>query len=196
MYLVKNLYEENISIKDLVNFLDNNKLVTRYYLIKHDKDKMSNGEYKKSHYHLLIESDNTSHHLKNDLQTSFKVLYSNISQCSIETCRSAKSQLRYLIHKDNLEKAQYDVTDVISNDIENYYEMIQDQEKRTEADIMLDLFYDYVVEKVENDKKLPEDFDVLMWFKVRGHLSYYIKNKNNLNQMIRTIALALNAKPF
>lgn len=89
----------------------------KYYYILHDKDyNKKTGEIKKAHYHLLIKLDNAI-----SIEKIIKALINERgSQEAIENdfsiVKSFKGMVRYLIHKDNPEKEQYKLEEVVTND--------------------------------------------------------------------------------
>ena len=89
----------------------------KYYYILHDRDvNDKTGEIKKPHYHLLVKLDNAI-----SIEKIIKSLLNERgTQEAIENdfsiVKSFKGMLRYLIHKDNLEKEQYNLNEIITND--------------------------------------------------------------------------------
>lgn len=83
----------------------------RYWLILHDKDKFDDGTDKKPHIHVVVEYGN-----KRDLSSvkaEYKML--GMEERFVDTCNK-RAMIRYLIHKDNPEKYQYDKSKVDTND--------------------------------------------------------------------------------
>ncbi len=91
----------------------------KYYVVLHDKDIINDmGELKKAHYHLLVKLDNAI-----DIKKIYDILnYSNNERTlqaivnNLSVVKSFKSMVRYLIHRDNKEKYQYNLEDIITND--------------------------------------------------------------------------------
>lgn len=89
----------------------------KYYYILHDRDCNSKtGEIKKAHYHLLVKLENAI-----SIDKILKALVNERgSQEAIENdfsiVKSFKGMVRYLIHKDNPEKEQYKLEEVVTND--------------------------------------------------------------------------------
>lgn len=68
----------------------------------HDRDINPDGEVKKSHYHVtLLFSSNKSYE-------QVKALTDSVNAPIPIKCQSVKGSIRYMVHKDNPEKAQYD----------------------------------------------------------------------------------------
>ena len=89
----------------------------KYYYILHDRDiNNKTGEVKKAHYHLLVKLENAI-----SIEKIIKSLVNERgSQEAIENdfsiVKSFKGMVRYLIHKDNPEKEQYKLEEVVTND--------------------------------------------------------------------------------
>lgn len=129
----------------------------KYYAILHDKDVFDKtGELKKPHYHLLVKLDNAI-----SIDKIIKSLLNERgTQEAIENdfsiVKSFKGMVRYLIHKDDSDKHQYDMNDIITNDrnlsyyfndntiVENF-QLITDIIKENKILTMRDLIY-YCVE--------------------------------------------------
>lgn len=76
-----------------------------YIYILHDKDFNENGEIKKEHYHVILRFSN-----QKTLSSLSKKL--NIGENNFYEIKSFTGQLRYLIHYDDDDKYQYDVSDL------------------------------------------------------------------------------------
>lgn len=74
----------------------------------HDKDINPTGEPKKAHYHVIIMFDGK----KSDAQVA--EIFSSIGGVGLEPVKNLRGYARYLCHLDNPDKAQYDVSDVVS----------------------------------------------------------------------------------
>lgn len=89
----------------------------KYYYVLHDRDANDKtGEIKKAHYHLLIKLDNAI-----SIEKIIKALVNERgTQEAIENdfsiVKSFKGMVRYLIHKDNPEKVEYKLEEVVTND--------------------------------------------------------------------------------
>ena len=86
----------------------------------HDKDVNPDGEVKKSHYHVIITYNNTTtYNAVKDLTDSLN--------CPIpQPLEQVRGYYRYLTHKDNPEKYQYDekdITTINGFDILDYVEL-------------------------------------------------------------------------
>lgn len=75
----------------------------QFYYILHDKD---NDEL--PHYHLVINYKNA--HFFNSLRLKYYGAH-------LETCNYLNLSIQYLIHKNNPEKYQYDVSSICTNDV-------------------------------------------------------------------------------
>lgn len=102
-----------------------------YAYILHDKDFNENGELIKQHYHVLIR-------LKDACTISALSNRLGVAENYIEpTKNNYINGLRYLIHKDNKEKYQYEIDNVIGTLKET---LIKDLDKdKNESDYILEL---------------------------------------------------------
>ena len=103
-----------------------------YWYVFHDKDLDDNGTVKKRHLHLVCYDSSPA---------SISKAIKNFEGCTlpncVEACRNGRAMLRYLIHKDDPDKFQYDPKDVESNNIGQFSEAIED------SDNVVSLFKDY-----------------------------------------------------
>lgn len=77
----------------------------------HDKDTLPDGTLKKPHYHIMLVWDNTTTTTKaNEIVEDMKGV--RPPQDNLFACSSVSSCARYLIHRDNADKFQYDSKDV------------------------------------------------------------------------------------
>lgn len=72
----------------------------------HDRDVNPDGEIKKAHYHILLMYE--APHTYNQAQE----IFNSIGATKCEVVKSLRGQARYLCHLDNLEKEQYNISDV------------------------------------------------------------------------------------
>lgn len=156
----------------------------------HDKDVNPDGEPKKPHYHIMMM--HTSVKTREQAIEAFK----EIEGVGCEVINSRRGYARYLIHKDNPEKYQYDEKDVISLSGADYYEtisLVSDKYavlndvimfiKDNNIDNVLDL-YNYAVEN-----------DCLDWKRIIQDKSFVVNMFCNANyQRNKDIKKALNAK--
>lgn len=178
-YDVRNLYEEHYPRDDLIKFLESHQDLL-YFGILHNKDIFPTGEVKKPHFHLIIGVDKDSKIAKSYLSSLFddEALY-------FQNVRSLPHYVRYLTHKDNLEKYQYSDSDVFTNDINLYEELILKPISVSKTDALLDELYQYLLsyDFANNDI----DIDIFIWFRDKMKLDYYIKNKKNIDDLIHLL---------
>lgn len=92
---------------ELKNGLEKIKFnLAKYAYIKHDKDIDVDGVVKKLHFHVLLEFINGAN--KKQLCVDF-----NLKPNMFQSVSNVIGYLRYLVHKDDAEKYQYSVDDVI-----------------------------------------------------------------------------------
>lgn len=72
----------------------------------HDKDINADGEVKKAHIHVILQFSS------NKSQSQVTEIMSMVNAPKAIPCRNTRGAIRYLIHADNPEKAQYSKNDV------------------------------------------------------------------------------------
>lgn len=96
----------------------------------HDMDLKEDGSNKKPHFHLLVAYPNAT--TLNNFKSLFEICGLQKSDLHmVEFCNSGIGYFRYLTHKDNPEKAQYDDCQIR---IYNDYDGIFDKFRKTEID--------------------------------------------------------------
>lgn len=92
-----------------------------YWYIYHDSDLDDNGSIKKKHLHLVCYDSSPA-----TIQKAIK----NFEGCTlpnlVEAVRNGRAMLRYLIHKDDSDKFQYNSSLVQTNNIGQFLEAIGD----------------------------------------------------------------------
>lgn len=86
----------------------------------HDKDKNPDGTQKKPHYHVMVMFDT-----KKNFDTQVKPIFDRIHAVGREEVLSTRGYARYLCHKDNPEKYQYDESEVTAMNGACYRTMIE-----------------------------------------------------------------------
>lgn len=125
----------------------------------HDKDINPTGEPKKAHYHIILCYSGP---------TTFKCVKSitdSLNQPIPIALEQVRGYFRYLTHKDNPEKYQYnekDITTINDFDIDNYNDLSVSQIKS----IMIDL------QKIIRDNEISEYCDLLDFLLDNDLLSY------------------------
>jgi len=122
------IHETNEQVKHEQILNACNELCFIYYaFILHDKFSIVEKEEqeKTNHYHLVLKSEKIldKNSVLNMLTEGLGVPKETIS---VQKCSSLKQQVRYLIHKDQAEKFQFDASDIITNDIEQTTEFLSD----------------------------------------------------------------------
>lgn len=109
------------NIHNLEDFVNNAETIPRAYAyIVHDKDILDNGDLKRVHIHLIlcytnprsidsVEKSLLEYMNKNELE------HQNVF---IEPCRNVKSSFDYLIHKNDKDKYQYPIDNVVCSSID------------------------------------------------------------------------------
>lgn len=102
LYPDSDSYDVSAVLSDLVGVFD------QWAYILHDSDFDADGNLKKPHYHFYGKSA--------DKLTSSGIAYRvHIPESSCRVVSRWKSALRYLVHADNPEKHQYNVSDISAN---------------------------------------------------------------------------------
>ena len=99
--------------------------------IIHDKDITNNGEPKTIHAHACIET-NEKHTKKQFLNMLSELLKIDRQRISVEGTKSSILMLQYLTHKNQPDKAQYEVERIITNNKELLNERMNTQYKTKE----------------------------------------------------------------
>lgn len=125
LYDIEEVYSA-ISICNLNNF--------EYAYIRHDKDLQENLEdFKKVHYHFQIYNE-----YQKEITTWAKIFELNLAR--VQKISNKKSAIRYLIHADNNDKYQYDITDINCNfEIIKYFDKLISDEN-----CEIDLIFTYI----------------------------------------------------
>lgn len=136
--LVKNRYWATIAYPESVR--SNFKEILQKTGLKcvisplHDKDiNEQDNEQKKPHWHILLLWDNPT------TFNSAKNICDQIGAVTPQPINSFKGAYRYLTHKDNPEKAQYDEKDIISLngfDINDYVEMSRSELLKLKVEVL------------------------------------------------------------
>lgn len=126
--IVINTTEKDISQSDVQAFC--NLYFNEYAFIKHDKDIFDSGELKHVHYHIVGNAkykSRLSTHL-NRIVDCFEL--SNAFGVEIDKYQSLIGSIQYLIHKNDKDKYQYDIKQIVSNipsdELETIIESVND----------------------------------------------------------------------
>lgn len=164
-------YYDSNDINVIIDRLEQLTQLKQYALIVHDKDKNDDGSFKDKHFHIVVT-------LKNQM-TDIQI--SNIMKIETQYINKIKTTTRkafeYLIHKNDLNKFQYDIDSVVSNF--DYKEFI---EKETKKDNEIKIL-DNLLEKIENgdikEYNITDYFNQSMYIKYNKQikLSFEYRNK-------------------
>lgn len=111
--------------------------IERFYLIKHDRDILEDKKPKTVHFHLMIENS-----AKKGFKTQLQALEEVFGKCYIiqlEAVNNFNKAVRYLTHIDHPEKAQYEIDQILTNDIKVQRYFVDVQEAVKLCDTMSDL---------------------------------------------------------
>lgn len=147
----------------------------------HDRDIEDDGSLKKAHYHLLLAYSSA---------TTLNNIRGWVSACgmpeselhSVRVCASGVGYYRYLTHKDNPEKAQYDVNDIrVFND----------------SDELFKKFSKTSSEKIDELVRIFQIVDELNAISFHTLIQYLMLNERDLFKMLTSSsALAICVKEY
>lgn len=93
-----------------------NERSANYYIVEHDKDLNENGETKEKHFHIVFTVP-----VRMRFKQVFNLFNAGEEQNTlVQVSDDLTHDIRYLTHKDNPEKHQYDDSEIISNNVERY----------------------------------------------------------------------------
>lgn len=102
---------------EMTSFCNEMSGTATVFIINHDKDKDDSGQPVEAHTHIYIEYETPR-----KITTISNLL--KVDSNFIEVVKSKKAILRYLTHKDDLDKYQYDDSEVFTNSLVSYSEII------------------------------------------------------------------------
>lgn len=134
-------YDYKLLLERLPYFWD------KFYYIEHDKDtyteieldkKSDNedievGKPKKKHIHIVAHSES-------NLLLGRAAIKFGVPSNMVERCKSLKGSIQYLIHKNNPEKYQYGIGEIITND-DNLEHFIRNDNVSDKARKLIDFIY-------------------------------------------------------
>lgn len=147
----------------------------------HDKDVEEDGSKKKAHYHLLLAYSSAT--TLNNIRGWFKVCGLPESDLhSVRVCASGIGYYRYLTHKDNPEKAQYNAKDIrVFND----------------SDELFKKFSKTSSEKIDDLVRIFQIVDELNTISFHSLIQYLMYNERDLFKMLTcSSALAICVKEY
>ena len=177
-YEICNLYEEHYNKYELIGRLKTSGF--QYFGILHNRDTFPNGEKKKPHFHLIIGIEDNNKVAKHKVTMFF-----NDESIMIRNVRNPKGYARYLTHKDNLEKAQYKDSEVFTNDLNLYEELVTRDITMSNTDNLLNQFKEYVLSP--NFDFNHQDLCVFEWFEKKGKIDYFLKNERHISDYIEKL---------
>jgi hypothetical protein len=147
----------------------------------HDRDVEDDGSPKKSHFHLLLAYSSAS--TLNNIRGWFKACGMPESDLhSVRVCASGVGYYRYLTHKDNPEKAQYDDKDIrIFNDYDDIFKK----------------FSNSVLDKIDKLVRIFQIVDDLNTISFHNLVQYLMLNERDLFKLLTSSsALAICVKEY
>lgn len=107
----------------------------KYAYIYHDKDILESGELKKPHYHIYLSFDKKVRYTT--IAKSFGVVANSEL---IQPVRYVPTTIRYFVHFDDLDKYQYNLSDLITFNIDRDFIFNLESNEQKETSAVLDLF--------------------------------------------------------
>lgn len=147
----------------------------------HDRDLEDDGSPKKGHFHLLLAYSSAT--TLNNIRSWFNACGMPDSELhSVRVCASGVGYYRYLTHKDNPEKAQYDDNDIrVFNDFDEVFKKFSN----TEAD------------KIDKLVRIFQIVDELNTISFHNLIQYLMFNYRDLFKMLTSSsALAICVKEY
>ena len=134
----------------------------------HDRDIEDDGSFKKGHYHLLLAYSSAT--TLNNIRGWFKVCGLPESELhSVRVCASGVGYFRYLTHKDNPEKVQYNDKDIrVFND----------------SDELFKKFAKTAAEKIDDLVRIFQIVDELNTISFHSLIQYLMLNERDLFKLL------------
>lgn len=147
----------------------------------HDRDVDDDGKLKKAHFHMLLSYSSAT--TLNNILGWFKACGMPESDLhSVRVCASGVGYYRYLTHRDNPEKAQYDVNDIrVFND----------------SDELFKKFSKSASEKIDDLVRIFQIVDELKTISFHSLIQYLMLNERDLFKLLTSSsALAICVKEY
>lgn len=91
------------------------QLPSYYWAVLHDQDVTEEGEMKRPHIHLVLETS-TRHTFLGVLRSVCSAFLVDETRVSVRECRQQPMMIRYLMHMDDPDKTPYNPFDVVTDD--------------------------------------------------------------------------------
>lgn len=147
----------------------------------HDRDVDDDGNLKKAHFHLLLSYSSAT--TLNNIKGWFKACGLPEGDLhSVRVCASGVGYYRYLTHRDNPEKAQYDVNDIrVFNDVDELFKKFS----KTASD------------KIDDLSHIFQIVDELKTISFHSLIQYLMLNERDLFKLLTSSsALAICVKEY
>lgn len=110
-----NANQRHILASELIKYLQKEDYIVYYAMILHDRDVDENGELKRKHFHIVIQT--RTPYAKSTILTDIVKEVIVARECvSVRAYDNIKLAVQYLIHKNDVDKEQYDIMGIISSD--------------------------------------------------------------------------------
>lgn len=108
----------------------------RFALIRHDMDTDENGELKRPHWHLIAEAPTGQRPRAKTWVLRLSQVLGYPENCiSVMQLTTWETDFQYLVHKNNPEKYQYSVSEVLTSDSPDVVQFVMSQTIDVELDI-------------------------------------------------------------
>ena len=147
----------------------------------HDRDVEDDGSFKKCHYHLLLAYSSAT--TLNNIRSWFNACGMPVSDLhTVRVCASGVGYYRYLTHKDNPEKVQYNDKDIrVFND----------------ADDLFKKFSKTASDKIDDLARIFQIVDELNTISFHSLIQYLMFNERDLFKLVTSSsALAICVKEY
>ena len=152
----------------------------------HDKDINPTGEVKKAHYHIILTYDGPTTY--NNVRT----LTESLGQPIPQPLEQVRGYYRYLTHKDNPEKVQYNETDILTYNgfnINDYVELTSSEVMAIKKQLQ-NFIRDNCITEFSDLMNLLLDNELSNMYEVASNHTYFIdkyiasfRNKLNLTKL-------------
>jgi len=171
-YELSDLYEEHITPFELKIKFMLFDYIKFYAFILHNKTKGV-----KPHYHCLIQVELNNKKAKNRIEKDFQDL-----KPYIKNVRNQKSFARYLTHKDYAEKEKYLDCEVITSNINQYNDLINQDIKISKIESIIKLYYDFILERATIGEVITYN-DAFKWWLNKGQANYFLTHNRSILEL-------------
>lgn len=160
----------SLNAEDYANYVESAESLRDYLaancslwaFIKHDLDVQVDGSFKTPHVHIVATGLHRKR-LSTWISDISKVMQVGVFAVNVEPLSSFEAQFQYLIHKNNPEKHQYDISEVVTNIPSDQYDLYLDASRAP-------LDFDEIVRLCESTDDL---IDIIEYLGITSWLTYH-----------------------